>query len=113
METEEEKPQVEEEKPLEDDKLQLQARDTRSPQTLEEAGRIPHPRAIGGAWSCQHLGLLASRTMREYIYVVLSPQFVVICYSSCRTLIRHLIYLTKPMVGRMPILQAEKLRPRV
>lgn len=38
-----------------------------------------------GTWPCQHLvGLLASRTVRVYISVVLfqAPKFVVICYTE-------------------------------
>lgn len=47
------------------------------PQQLEEARR-DSPRA------CRHLdfGFLNSRIIQEYISVVLSHQFVAICYSS-------------------------------
>ena len=49
---------------------------------------------LEGAQPSQHLdfGLLASKTVREYIVIVLSHQLRVICYSSYRKLI-HLGFL--------------------
>ena len=52
-----------------------QAKDTWGHQTLERVRKDSLPETSGVAWPCWHLdfGLLASRTVRQYIYVVLSP----------------------------------------
>lgn len=44
-------------------------------------------RACGGRWPCWHLHfrILASRTMKEYIFVIISHPVVVICYGSLET----------------------------
>ena len=54
-----------------------------------EAGRTrndPPRESSEGVWPCPHLDfrLPTSRTAREYISVVLRPQFVVVCYASLR-----------------------------
>lgn len=63
--------------------MRPQAKDPRSHQELEEA-RSPAPTRASGRASPCHLDfrLLASRTSREYIFVLISPQFVAVCHSS-------------------------------
>ena len=67
-------------------------RDTRDGQPSPEAGRGKGGSSSGTS-SGEHgpadpviFGLLASRTPRDYISLVLSPQFAVFCDSEARTL---------------------------
>ena len=66
-----------------------------------EAGRGKEgffPRASMEAWLRQHFDfrLLASRTVKEYMYVTLSHQFVATCYDSLRKLIHQLLHHQTP-----------------
>lgn len=71
-------------------------RNARSHQRLEEARKNSSLEHLGEAWPSQHPDFIlpASRTWREYIFVVFKPplpQFVVICYGSPRKVILPLI----------------------
>ena len=92
--------------------LQLQPRDPAAPAAAGRRQKEP-TRAIRGSVALPRPWSWTSgpRTTREDISVVLSPQFVEICYGTNRTSSLSSICLC----GRylMPILQVEKLRPRV
>ena len=70
--------------------IRPQAKDSWSPQKLEELRGDP-PRASGGTRTSQYLDfrLPVSSTVTETFLQFLAPQIMVICYCSARTLIHH------------------------
>lgn len=70
--------------------MQLQAKECRgwlgATRIQEEARKIFPLEPLVGARLSQHrdFGILTSRTLKQYTYVVLVPQFVVICLGSPR-----------------------------
>lgn len=62
-----------------------------SPQKLEERKKDSPSEPLERVWPCPRLdlGLLDSRTVREYVSVVLSPKFVLICYGNSKNQVHH------------------------